>query len=77
MLFTRRSAAKHFPALRTKWLDNQPFVESMTISAEQSKLKFSKYEIEKGKNNPDPIEEEPDEFSGDSNTTDDPEDLMS
>lgn len=60
-LFIRRSQAKHFPALRRRFLDSQPFLESMKIPKEQSKLKFSKYEIEKGLDSGTPIEEEPDE----------------
>lgn len=50
MIFIRSSKAKHYPALRKRFLDSQPFIEPMTIPRDVSKLKFSKYEIENGFN---------------------------
>lgn len=49
-IFPRQSKAKHFPALRKSFLESQPIFEPMTVPAEQSKLKFSKYEIDNGLN---------------------------
>jgi hypothetical protein len=48
LLLTRQSAAKAFPTFRKRWLESQPFIEPMTVPASASKIKFSKYEIEKG-----------------------------
>lgn len=45
MLFIRQSKAKHYPALRKKFLDSYPFIEPMDIPAASSKLKYSAYEI--------------------------------
>jgi len=48
MIFPRTSVAKHYPTLRKRYLNSQPFIESMEIPAAASKLAFSKYEKEKG-----------------------------
>lgn len=48
MIFPRTSVAKHYPTLRKRYLNSQPFIESMEIPASASKLDFSKYEKEKG-----------------------------
>jgi len=48
MLFVRQSKAKHFPKLRTRFLDSNPFIEPMTVPAAASKLKYTKYELENG-----------------------------
>jgi hypothetical protein len=53
MLFIRQSKAKHFPKLRTRFLDSYPFIEPMTVPT--SKLKYSKYELDNGLNIPDPV----------------------
>lgn len=50
LLLLRQSAAKAFPTFRKRWLDSQPFIEPMTVPASASKVKFSKYELEKGLN---------------------------
>ncbi len=55
MIFVRQSAAKHYPKLRTKFLSGNPFIEPMTVPREASRLRFSKYEIEKGLNVPDAV----------------------
>ncbi len=55
MIFVRSSANKHYPALRKRFLDTYPFIESMEIPKAQSKLKFSKYEIDKGFNSGEPV----------------------
>jgi hypothetical protein len=54
MIFVRSSATKHYPALRKRFLETYPFIESMEIPKAQSKLKFSKYEIDKGFNSGEP-----------------------
>jgi len=48
MIFPRTSVAKHYPTLRKRYLNSQPFIESMEVPAAASKLAFSKYEKEKG-----------------------------
>lgn len=58
-LFIRQSAAKHYIGLRKRYLDTNPFAEPMSITPAESKLKFTKYEIEKGLNNPDPVSSDP------------------
>lgn len=52
VLLIRQSATKHFPKFRTRYLNNQPFIESMEIPASASKLKFSEYEKTKGLDSP-------------------------
>ncbi len=48
VLFIRQSKAKHYPRLRSRYLDRQPFIEPMSIPKDQSKLAFSKYELDNG-----------------------------
>lgn len=49
----RQSAAKHYPTLRKRFLDSQPFIEPMSVPT--PKVAFSKYEIEKGLNIAEPV----------------------
>lgn len=56
LLLIRQSKTKHYPAIRRRWLDGNPFMESMEVPAEASKLKFTDYEIKNGLNNGEPIE---------------------
>lgn len=44
----RQSKDKHFPTLPNKFLDSEPCIEPMTVPKEQSKVKFSAYEIKEG-----------------------------
>lgn len=45
----RQSADKHYPKLPgAKYVSTQPFIESMSIPADQSKVKFTDYEKSKG-----------------------------
>lgn len=53
MIFPRKSPTSNFPRLRTRFLGNQPFIEPMDVPT--SKLEFSKYEKEKGLDNPNPV----------------------
>lgn len=55
LLCIRRSKDKHFATLRNKFLNENPFLEPMTIPKAQSRLKFSKYEIDNGLNLADQI----------------------
>lgn len=48
MIFPRTSATKHYATLRKRYLNSQPFIESMEVPESASKLVFSKYEKEKG-----------------------------
>lgn len=47
ILLRRQSAKKHYPAFRDKLLQAFPFVESMAVPKEASKIAFTKFEIEK------------------------------
>lgn len=55
VLFIRQSKAKHYPRLRTKFLDSNPFIEPMVVPKAQSKVKFTKWETENGYANPEPV----------------------
>ena len=55
LLLVRQSTDKHYATFRNRYLDEQPFIESMEIPKEASKLKFSSYEIEKGLDNDTPV----------------------
>lgn len=57
ILLTRQSKAKHFPALRKRYLKTQPFFESMDVPQERSALKYTPWELENGFNNPNKVEE--------------------
>lgn len=56
MVFVRASKTKHFPSLRKRYLDSQPFVESMTVPTSTSRIKFTDWEVKNGYNNPDKIQ---------------------
>lgn len=56
VLLTRKSKAQHFPALRKRYLTDQPFIESMSVPKEASALKYTEWEIKNGYNNPNKIE---------------------
>ena len=53
LILIRFLVAKHYPTLRKRYLDSNPFIEPMDVPV--SKVKFTKYEIEKGLNNPNPV----------------------
>lgn len=50
VLLVRQSKAKHFPRLRTRFLQGNPFIEPMTIPASASKVKFTQFEVSNGLN---------------------------
>lgn len=55
-IFPRQSAAKHYPAIRRRYLGTYPFLESMSVPVDQSKLRFSKYELDNKLDNPSPVQ---------------------
>lgn len=48
LLLVRQSVTKHFADFRGKFVADNPFVELMAIPKEASKVKFTKYELQKG-----------------------------
>lgn len=48
ILFLRRSKDVHYCTFRTKFLSDNPMIESMDIPADQSKLGFTAWEIKEG-----------------------------
>ena len=56
IILVRSSKKSHYPKLRDKYLNSAPFMESMDIPEAQSKLAFSKSEIERGMNDGTPVE---------------------
>lgn len=59
LLLVRQSAAKAFADYRKNFIKDNPFIEPMSIPKEQSALKFTKWEIEKGRNNDAPVSAAP------------------
>lgn len=55
LLLVRKSAKVHFPGFRMNFVKDNPVVESMEVSKEQSKLKFTTYEISKKLNDGTPV----------------------
>jgi hypothetical protein len=55
LLLLRQSKEKHFATFRGKFVENQPFYESMDIPETASKVKFSDYEISNKLNDPTPM----------------------
>lgn len=58
LLLVRSSATNHYGKLRSRFISDNPFWESTAIPATASKLKFTKYEIEKGLNSGEPVAKE-------------------
>lgn len=48
LLLVRRSENNHYGTLRRSFITDNPFFESMKVPANASKVKFTKYEINKG-----------------------------
>jgi hypothetical protein len=65
-VFPRSSAKSHFPKLRSRFLDSQGFMAPMDEPALVAKIGFTKYELEKGLNNPDKVEADSDGSSTES-----------
>lgn len=55
VLFVRQSKAKHYPSLRKRYLGDQPFMEPMSVPKEQSRLKYTKWELENGFHSPEKV----------------------
>ena len=55
LLLVRRSKTKHFADFRQKFVKTNPFIESMKVPVEASKLAFTKHEIANGYDNGSPI----------------------
>jgi hypothetical protein len=48
LLLVRQGKDKPYPALRSKFLEDSPFLEPMTVLPANSRLKFTKYEEKEG-----------------------------
>jgi hypothetical protein len=55
LLLVRKSASNHYGTFRKNYIGDNPFWESMDIPAEASKVKFTKYEKDKGLDNSDSV----------------------
>lgn len=55
LLLVRQSKTKHFATFRSKFVKDNPFIESMAIPKEASKLAFTKYESTNGLNDGSPV----------------------
>lgn len=55
LLLVRQSKTKHFADFRQKFVKDNPFIESMLIPKEASKLAFTKHEIANGLNDGSPV----------------------
>lgn len=74
LLLVRRSAAKNFGTFRKMFITDNPFWEPMSIvEAGASKVKFTRYEIDKGMNDGSAVkkEEVADQTADDQSTADD------
>lgn len=54
LLLVRQSKTKHYADFRQKFVRDNPFIESMKVPLEASKLKFTKHELTNGLDNPTP-----------------------
>ena len=55
LLLVRQKKTVHYPTIRKTFVKDNPFIELTAVPLEASKLKFTKWEIDNGYNNPDPI----------------------
>lgn len=55
LLLVRRSPTNHYGALRSMFIQDNPFWEPMRVPQKDSQLRFTKYEIGKGYDNGDPV----------------------
>jgi hypothetical protein len=51
----RQSKEKHFATIPSRFIADNPFIDHMAIPADQSKVKFSKWEMEQGLNDGTPM----------------------
>ena len=54
LLLIRQNKKVHYPMLRKTFVKDNPFIESAAIPKEASKLKFTKWEMDNGYDNPEP-----------------------
>ncbi len=50
----RQSKDKHFATIPSRYISDNPFVDLMTVPDEQTKVKFTAYELKEGLNDPTP-----------------------
>lgn len=55
LLLVRQSKEKHYAQIRERFVKDNPFIESAVIPKAQSKLKFTKFEMDRGLNDGTPI----------------------
>ena len=53
--FARQSADKHYARIPDRYIKDQPFIEPMTVPKEQSRVKWSSYELKEKLNDPTPV----------------------
>lgn len=58
LLLVRQSKDKHFATFRGRFLEDNPFWESMDVPAEASKVKFTKYELDNGFDSAAPVKKD-------------------
>lgn len=56
LLLVRKSDSNHYGTFRKRFITDNPFYESMEIPSASSSVRFTKYEITKGFNNPNAID---------------------
>lgn len=72
LLLVRKSESNHYGTFRRNFIEDNPFWESMSIPKEASGLAFTKFEINKGLNNPNAIQAPAaDTAASDQSTSDD------
>src|SRR6185369_10647358 len=55
-IFIRKSSDSHYPKIRSRFVKDNPFVERADVPQEESKLKFTDFEIRNGLNVADPVQ---------------------
>lgn len=68
LLLVRQSKDKHFATFRKRYIEDNPFWESMQISKEASKVKFTTYEEREGLNDGTPASKDAADKKGDDKT---------
>jgi hypothetical protein len=58
LLLVRQSKDKHYASFRGKYIEDNPFFESMEIPKDASKVKFTKYELDNGLNDATPVKKD-------------------
>lgn len=55
-ILIRKSSDSHYPKIRNRYVKDNPFVERAEVPAEESKLKFTDFEVRNGLNIADPVQ---------------------